>query len=582
LTIVLVLVTSIAASTWDDQLAGATPTQCVDRYASSTLIEDAKALLDGVIDVGVFRPVRLGTDLDWTEDPFNDANWRFRLHSMRWPEALREAFLASGDQEYLAAWRRFWLDWQADNPIDDPPTDASWGDHPTGLRAKTLACALQEHPNQTWIAPLLRRHAQLLADDEFYVGQGNHALNQAQGLLAAGCVLDVPPWIRLGLDRIDPLAEESIDAAGATNEGAVAYAVYNYERYAETMNRITGCGARAPEHLRERLPRLARFIAHATLPNGEIPLIGDSNVKHPQRWYGPEVAYAVTSGAEGTEPSNRSVIYENGGWAFGRTTWDAPILPNAVHYTLRTGHGSRIHSHDDHGQLSIFGFGRRLLEDSGLHRYQSRLNNYFYRAVAHNGILLRDGTYRRIVGSQIRYARRTDGFDVFELELPVWKGVRWTRRVLFARDPGWFIVDDQVRAARPRTFTQVWHLAPNLDPHVRDGVLTTDVGRGNLSIRFLGRRPELAVIKGRRDPMQGFMAIKYGDLLPTTVLEATRRGTAARFVTLLSTSAAPGPVIARRVAVNSTEIRARVIHEGRTDVLRWGREAVTLTCADGC
>lgn len=582
LVIMLALVTGLAANSWQDRLAAGAPTQCVDRYQSATLIEDADAILEGVIDVGVFAPVQLGTDLTWTEDPFDDANWRFRLHSMRWPEALREAYLRTGNTTYLDAWRKIWLDWQQDNPLDDPAADASWAQHPTGLRAKILACAVEEFPNETWLPPLLRTHAQLLAQEDFYVRQGNHALNQAQGLLAAGCALGVPPWVRLALDRIDPLAEQSIDAAGATNEGSVAYAIYNYERYAETMQRIQGCGAEPPSHLRDRLPLLARFIAHASLPNGEIPLIGDSNLKHPQAWYGPEVAYAVTLGAEGSRPVNDSVVYARGGWAFGRTSWARDEMADAIVYALRTGHGSTIHSHDDHGQLSIFGYGRRLLEDSGLHGYQSPLNRYFYRPVAHNGIVVTPGTYRRKVGSMLTFEKRTPAFDLYELKLPVWKGVRWTRRVLFLRGPGVFVVDDQLTSPRRRTFAQMWHLAPDSGATLRDGTLTTRYPRGNLSIRHLGPRPDLALVTGRRDPMQGFIAIKYGDLIPTSVLEARRTGRQARFVTVLATSAASEPVVTRDEAVTGHGIAARILHDGRTDLLRWVGAEVDLDCVRGC
>lgn len=578
----LALVTSLAATSWQDRLAEASPTQCVDRYISPTLTQDADAILQGVIDVGVFGPVELGTNLTWTEDPFDDANWRFRLHSMRWPEALLESYLATGDPAYLDGWRAIWLDWQADNPIEAPPSDASWADHPTGLRAKILACALQQVPGEPWLGPLLRQHAELLAQEDFYVGQGNHALNQAQGLLAAGCALEVPPWIRLALDRIDPLAEESIDAAGATNEGSVSYAIYNYERYAETTQRIEGCAQRVPVHLSDRLPKLARFIAHASLPNGEIPLIGDSNVKHPQRWYGPEVAYAVSNGTEGTRPTNLSVVYERGGWAFGRTSWRPERLPDAVVYALRTGHGSRIHSHDDQGQLSIFGFGRRLLEDSGLHAYQSPLNAYFYRPVAHNGVVVADTAYRRVLGSQLISVERQGAFDVYELKLPVWKGVRWVRRVLFARHAGWFLVDDQLVSKRVRTFTQMWHLAPNGDPVLRDGILRTRFPRGNLSISYLGDRPDLKIVTGRERPMQGFIAIKYGDLIPTSVLEGSRRARATRFVTLLATSAASEAAQTRDVVVSPDAIEARILHEGRTDLLRWTADGVSLRCVRGC
>lgn len=580
---ILALVTSLAAANWQEQgTSAAAPSHCVDRYESPSVIEEADAILAGTVDLGVLGPTAIDADLTWTEDPFNDANWRARLQFMRWTEPLRKAHLATGSPEYLDTWRAYWLDWEADNPISDPAAVAAWGPLPTGLRAKILTCALEELPDEAWIEPLLRTHARLLFRDDVYVGHGNHALNQNQGLLAAGCVLGVRTWIVTAIERIKPLVSESIDADGATNEGSVAYAIYNFERYTEVKQQLQTCGEPVPDHLRTRLPRLARFIAHAVLPNGGIPLIGDSNDKEPERSFSSQVRYALTYGQQGKRPVHASVAYERGGWAFGRTSWAPEALPDAVVYALRTGHASGIHSHDDQGQLSVFGFGRRLLEDSGLHAYGNPANSYFYRPRAHNSIVVSGSPYRRVLGSRIESAHRSDAFDLYVLRLPVWRGVRWIRRVLFAREAGWFIVDDRLQAPREHAFRQAWHLAPDADPVLEDGVLRTRFSRGNLSISVLGNPPKLEVITGRERPMQGFIALKYGDLIPTSVLEASRTAERARFVTLLATSETSEAARTTGVRISPEHVIARIEHDGRVDLLRWTDDAVTITCESGC
>lgn len=577
------LAATLAVAAWGGPLEAKAATQCADRFRSPELLPIADGILEGVVDVGIFEPVELGADLTWSEDPFEDANWRHRLHFLRWLEALREAFRETGDARYLDRWRTVWLDWRDDNPVDAPAAGAAWAHHPTGLRAKILACALEEHPDETWISPLLRQHALLLARSDFYVGHGNHALNQIQGLLAAGCVLGEPNWVRLALDRLEPLATESIDADGATNEGSISYAIYNFERYVEAAARITGCGQEVPTVLSERLPKLARFIAHATLPNGEIPLIGDANVKRPFAWYGTNVEYALSAGERGTPAQATAITYDRGGWAFGRTSWDPEELRDGVVYTLRTGHASRIHAHDDLGHLSVFAHGRRLLEDSGLHRYTSPMNRYFYRAAAHNGVVVDDARYRRKLGSQLVAEDRTEGYDRYVLNLPVWRGVRWQRHVLFARDAGWFIVDDRLRATRSRTFHQLWHLAPEADPILEgtDG-MRTRFERGNVAIGFVGTSPELHLTEGDSGEPPAYFARTYGDLIPTSMLRATARGQRARFVTVLSTSEASEPLRLDAASVTEDGIRARVVHEGRTDLVRWHRDDVTITCLRGC
>lgn len=587
LVVAFALVTGLASCTSPTSSAALEEsTQCIRQHSKPTPDTRSKDILEGLIDPGPFGPVQLGTDLNWDEDPYQDANWRNRLHSMRWLKTLSKAYRATGDPVYLEAWRSYWQDWAADNPVTAPASEEAWGHHPTGLRAKLLACALTEMPpsEHSWIKPLLRTHGEMLKREDFYVGQGNHALNQAQGLLAAGCVLDEQDWIDLGMERIDALVPDSITADGATNEGSISYAAYNFDRYSEALERIQLCKQPEPPLLHERLPKLATFIAHAILPNGEIPLIGDSNAKRVPPWFSPEVAYARSLGAEGSAPEKLSAVYPIGGWAFGRNTWDRRHMADSVVYALRTGHASNIHSHDDLGHLSIFGYGRRLIEDSGLYAYANPLNQYFYAARAHNGVVVKPGTYKRYLGSQLASSRSTAAYDLYVLDLTAWDNVRWLRRVLYSREGGWFLIDDQLVAGRrPRTFTVNWHLSPGSRPLLEGRTMRTRFPKGNTSVTMLTEDQDLQIVTGRKKPMQGFVALKFGKISETSVLEAVtpEQSRKARFVTLITTSEA-----SKRPRIKGLDlsdgVSASITVGRRTDKVRWTGTTVALDCVKGC
>lgn len=561
------------------------PNQCVRRHSRPTPHTSADDLVAGLVDVGPFGPIQLGLDLTWTEDPYEDANWRFRLHSMRWVKALSQTYRATGDEKYLNAWRSYWLDWVEDNPVIEPASEIAWAHHPTGLRAKLLACALFDHPDEVWIQALLRTHGEMLKREDFYVNHGNHALNQAQGLLAAGCVLAEPDWIELGMARIDKLVPESITADGATNEGSISYAAYNFDRYSEALERIEACDQPIPPLLEARLPKLALFMAHSALPNGEMPLIGDANAKRYPAWFSPEVSYARSLGAEGVPPKAASRVYPIGGWAFGRTSWERSAMPDSVVYALRTGHASNIHSHDDLGHISIFGHGRRLLEDSGLFAYANRLNQYFYAAHAHNGVSVSPGFYQRDIGSQLAYTDSKPEYDLHVLDLTAWRRVSWVRRVLFSRDGGWFLIDDQIKSLRkPRTFTLNWHLAPGSNATLEGDTLRTRFQRGNAAITMLTQNHYLSTVTGRKSPMQGWVALKFGKMSPATVLEASTgfKTNSTRFVTLIMTARNSIAPIVRNLQINDDEIAATITVGERTDRVNWRGQRVDIACEQGC
>ena len=61
----------------------------------------------------------------------------------------------------------------------------------------TMACVAEAIGLPDWLDSGLRRHGAALADPDFYVRVGNHALNQAIGLLDVGCVLGREDWMTL-------------------------------------------------------------------------------------------------------------------------------------------------------------------------------------------------------------------------------------------------------------------------------------------------------------------------------------------------------------------------------------------------
>ena len=216
-------------------------------------VDRARGLLDDRYTLGVFPTVRLPHDLTWREDPLHDVNWVFRLHSLEPIQDLVAATASTGDKRFIARAIALARDWAGDNVTARPPSPFSWNDHSTAMRAIRLTCLVDARPSLVaitstgsapWLRRLLIRHGALLADAGFYRREGNHALNQSIGLLEIGRVVARSDWRSLAARRISNLASISIDSQGVTNEQAVAYQTYNWQRYSLAIARA-GCSTTA-------------------------------------------------------------------------------------------------------------------------------------------------------------------------------------------------------------------------------------------------------------------------------------------------------------------------------------------------
>ena len=171
----------------------------------------------------------------------------------------------------------------------------SWNDHSTAIRTWVLACAAVVAPRAAWVREALRVHGNVLADPDFYVNHGNHALNQSRGLLAAGCILGRRDWQRLAARRIAALIVESVDRQGVTNEQSVYYQVYNLQAYRAAAERLRACGVDVPRSFR-RLNSTPDLLTHATLPDGTYVTLGNTSHNKAIPIPGTTAAYAASKG----------------------------------------------------------------------------------------------------------------------------------------------------------------------------------------------------------------------------------------------------------------------------------------------
>lgn len=501
-------------------------------------VPQADQLLAGIYTFSPHPPTRLGTNLTWTEDPFREPNWRFQLHALRWLFPLVGASVREQDPRYLDHALTMARSWVRANPPQSPASFAAWTDHATAWRAVVFGCLALHRTPPGWLETSMAEHRTMLADPSFYVSDGNHALNQDVGLLVLACLTDAWDLRDLAAERIGRLARRSIDADGVTDEQAVEYQHYNYERYLAALNVHDACGMPTPSWA-SRLERMPVVLAHLTQPDGIHTPLGDTDRRALSRHFDhPALVWIRTGGASGQPPSETFVSYD-AGFTVARSGWGTERpLAQETHLTLRHGPPPFLHGHDDHGSITLYALGQPLLTDPGKYAYVATPERrHIESRQAHNVVTVgEDCGVDPSRSSTVRWTARDEHTDRVVVDVSTCPGTGWVRTIAFVRDTGEVVIVDETRGPASAPVVQRWQLEIGAQVSIaRRGLAVARWPSGaTLMVEQLVPVQGSEVVSGARSPLRGWVSPSYGELVaaPNLTFRATDGGRAT-FVTVL-------------------------------------------------
>jgi hypothetical protein len=529
-----------AASGVVDGAPGAPPTAAAAErrcnYDSPiSLQQTASDLLADRYHLGQHPAVTLPHVLTWKEDPFGDRQWRQKFQQLRYVMALMYRWQDTRQAKYRHRAIQLVRSWIAANPRRHPASSSAWKDQVTAWRAMTLVCMAEMLPRLRWLDAAIRLHGEVLAEPSFYVVTGNHALNQSLGLLDVSCYLGRKDWQGTASRRIDRFVTSAIDTQGVSDEQAVKYDRYDYDRFVLARDHLLRCGLRAPAAF-GRVERIPAFLAQATRPDGHYETIGDSDDHSSRPISGTPAEYAASLGKRGSVPSTTVALYRRG-YAFGRTGWgDAGrSFEEEMFFSLRYGPGLLHHGHDDSGALTYFGNGAQLLVDPGYGDQNSSLwHRFFVSRPAHDVVVAHGVTSAPTRSSVLqRGSIKARSVDLV-VAVRVYPGVTMRRRVIFSRQLGYLIVEDTMSAAAAHSYSQLWHLTERARPLTVGSRTWTRQADGNLLIQQLITGGVTRRHTGEVGPIQGWISRSYGHRRAAPVIEQVKSGTRVRFLTLLA------------------------------------------------
>lgn len=506
-----------------------------------------------------------GDYTDWHADPFTDRNWQFQFHSLRWIMPLRWAAL-DGDESARSEWLRIVRSWFDENvPFQPDLAPFAWKDMTDGNRSIHLSLgAPLARPGDVWFVELLHYHRDWLMDPAHIKGK-NHGLHQHAGLLVVGAALRDREAMDTAVARMEKQFLTTFDEQGCNDEGSVGYQQHNLKWWQTAWQRAESEGY-SVAGVPERISAGAHVLAHLTLPDGQMPQIGDTARGQVSRDLHPFTEFAATRGVDGEQPEGKAIVLD-GGYVISRSGWgEARLLAQESHMVLRHGPDVRAHSHQDRGSLHIYASGSRWFTDSGFYSYQQGdpTRRYLSSREAHNIAFLPGLEHDPSALVELVSHSVTESAHDFTIIDRGYEDGDVERRVIYFLGPDcWFVMDS---ATSPETvrLTQHWHLEPGTESRFRDRGFRLTRNENTLNMTWLGRVPSLRRHTAMDGDLRAWIGTSWKTLVAGTRLTASSTTSVAhRIVTLISPNT-PHPlgVVDSRVHGNGS-LTATLVRAGR-------------------
>ncbi|MGO1628550.1 MAG: heparinase II/III domain-containing protein [Microbacterium sp.] len=509
----------------------------------STDKASAQKLSRGVLALPPHPDWTMPETLNWSANPFGEINWVAQFHMLRWLDPLRRQ-AEKGEVGHLDTWVHVAHSWIEDNPPGRGKASYSWGDMVEAARAVTFCLALpilEAHRPEAVprVLESIREHGEWLAD-ESHIRTGNHALQQHQGLLVIGAVLEEDEWTDLAIDRSRAMLRSSYDAQGINEEGAVQYHQINYSWWNTLARRVRVVRGEVPPEF-ELVQKAPVAMAHATRPDGNYELIGDTEVFSSRGVGHPATDYIASDGERGAAPRERCAVYD-GGYVFGRSTWGDSMtrFSEADFFSLRFGRQNRIHGHTDGMALTLFHNGESLLVDSGKYAYDAKdpYRAHFLSRESHNSVSIDGVEYDRTSIVELTHRHIGDDCSHFRFEDTGYSGVVLTRDVLLCLPEQLIVVIDSFRSEAPVAARQHWHLNPEAGHRKEGDSVFTVTPESQMRLAFAGHG-RTTIVQGATEPIQGWYSPTWRKKVGNRTITAEASGSTGRILTALSYGTAP-------------------------------------------
>jgi hypothetical protein len=393
--------------------------------------------------------------LDFTRVGDHKYIWELNRHQHLVVQA--QAYRLTGRTAYLQEAQTQVTHWTAENP---PLRGINWTSAlEVAFRALSwvwldalAGAVLPNNFRKVFLNALYLQGCFLERNLSIYFSPNTHLLGEAVALHTLGAIYPEFPrsrrWQRLGIQLVEEQMQRQVRNDGSHFEQSTYYHVYALD-----MFRWHNLLAETSAPYKDKLRRMAEYLAALVGPGDTIPLIGDDDggrLFHPygeRSWPAP--------------PENRSRLFPDSGTAI-LADEDIQIVVKAGGF----GPGSAGHSHSDVLSFVCRRGPNWWLVDSGTYSYlDPEWRNYFRSSAAHNTIRI-DQKDQATPTGPFRWAGRpevrilgwssTDERDSLDAECR-YSGFIHRRRFLFLKPTVLFVLDSVEGPLGVHLVEQFWH-----------------------------------------------------------------------------------------------------------------------------
>lgn len=451
--------------------------------------------------------LRLKLDaIDWTKNPLpTDEEWHIEWSKFYFGLDLAYAFNITCDETFLKTWQNTVGLWIEQVEIGTDSSDVS----ARRIQNWIYAWMIFARNNPSFSDEFINRICQSLIKQINHLRanltpERNHRTLELYSLFVASLALQnfdkSSELLQFAINQLHENLLTDIQPDGVHREQSTHYHLIVLRSFLGVMENARRFNLQLPNGFAERVEKACEFGVHLHRPDGEIPALSDSDTGSyldsldlaAKIFNRQDFLFAATKGEKGTQPNQKHISFETGGYYIQRSDWttDAKYL---IFDCGRLGDGG--HGHYDLLNVEISANGKPLIIDTGRFTYSEEGNtnwrHFFKGTAAHNTVCI-DGkdqiNYRRGKPkgeiSQGRFIERLslESLDILcgEAVSPNYETIH-TRRIFFINNSYWLIWDS-LKGEAPRKFDLRFHLTPAAWNHVF--VQDSTVIAPNLSLVF--------------------------------------------------------------------------------------------------
>lgn len=504
--------------------------------SNKDFIERGKSLvLDNNLEFQSFKSFKIDDisfyNFDFKSDSFKDRTWLWKLNSLSFISYIIAYCNFNHDYSYLYIAKDAIICWIDNVFTSNDDFEFLWHDHTTALRTEQIILFLsfaylnnlQLLKNSNYdikkILHVIEDSCHKLADENSYTKHTNHGLEQQRVLLLASTVLvdripSIAKYKELALTRILDEFNFSFTDESVHKENSPVYHIFVSKIFITLFNDYELYFQNIKSQFMQHLKNGCEFISYMVRPDGNLPILGDSELLRPTDIYyqvlnGTEqykmFRFAISKGREYKDIQNKFLdykVYPKSGYA---------ILKNKDnHLILKAGSLSSYHYHQDEGSITLYSFNEDWFIDSGMysHNQTDPLRKYCRSFRAHNVAYVSNSSYS--VNLEDRFTKWTliDQENLIKFECSFFTNHTWSRSI--SKNLNEFFINDQFEFTDLNIENQItlqFHVPNDKSIYVDDSNVNIGSKDKLLNLSFSTKPSSIIVKKGKvKDRLFSFVS----------------------------------------------------------------------------